>query len=158
MNFLLQNYRDFVIEARHSEWNLQHFIQVASEKMQCISNPSDRKLVEYFLLQYRKNVLPEMQKLRKSVIHGDANDRNVLEQNGVVSGMIDFGDMCFSHLINELAIGITYAVMEKENPVEWACHIISGYHQKLALEEREIDLLYLLVATTFRMWVILIRR
>lgn len=146
MDATLQNYHDYVIEARQSEWDLQHFIQVVSEKMNCISNPSDRKLIDYFLLQYRENVLSELHKLRKSIIHGDANDHNVLVQNGEVSGIIDFGDMCYSQLINELAIGITYAVMEKENPVEWACHIISGYHKKLPLEQREIELLYWLVA------------
>ncbi len=146
MDLLLENYRDYVIEARHSEWDLQHFFQVVSEKMHCISTASDRKLVKYFLMQYRENILPEMHKLRMSIIHGDANDRNVLVQNGVVSGIFDFGDMCFSQLINELAIGITYAVMGKENPVEWACHIISGYHQKRPVEEREIELLYWLIA------------
>jgi ethanolamine-phosphate phospho-lyase len=146
LNSLLREYQDYVVEARNSEWDLQHFVQVAAEKKDCISNPSDRKLVEYFLLQYRENVLPELHKLRKSIIHGDANDRNVLVQNGVVSGMIDFGDACYSPLIHELAIGITYAVMEKESPVKWAGHIISGYHKKLLLQKREIELIYWLVA------------
>jgi len=146
MDSLLHDCRDYVIEARHSQWDLQHFVQIASEKIHCISNPSDRKLVHYFLLQYRENVAPELHKLRKSIIHGDANDRNVLVQNGMVSGMIDFGDMCFSQLVNEPAIGITYAIMGKDNPVEWACHILSGYHKKLPLEQREIEMLYWLVA------------
>lgn len=146
MDTLLQNYHDYVIEARQSEWDLQHFVPVASEKTHGIPNPSDRKLVEYFLLQYRENVLPELHKLRKSIIHGDANDRNVLVQNGAVSGMIDFGDMCYSQRINELAIGITYAVMKKENPVEWAGYVISGYHKILPLEETEIERLYWLIA------------
>lgn len=146
MDRLLQNYHDYAIEARQSEWDLQHFIQVASEKLHCISNPSDRKLVDYFLLQYHENVAPELHKLRKSILHADANDRNVLVQNGVVSGIIDFGDMCFTQLINEPAIGITYAIMGKENPVEWVSHIISGYHKKLPLEPSEIKLLYWLIA------------
>jgi len=146
MDTLLQNYRNYVVEARHSEWDLQHSIRVISEKLHCISNASDRKLAKYFVLQYRENVLPEIHKLRKSIIHGDANDRNVLVQNGEVSGIIDFGDMCFSQRINELAIGITYAVMGKENPVEWACRIISGYHKTVPLEEREMEMLYWLIA------------
>ena len=146
MDTQLHDNRDCVIEARHSDWDLQHFFHVVSEKIPCISSASDRKLVEYFLLQYRENVLPNLYKLRKSIIHGDANDRNVLVQSGLVSGMIDFGDMCFSQLINELAIGITYAVPEKENPVEWACYIVSGYQQKLPLEESEIEILYWLIA------------
>lgn len=146
MDALLQNYHDYVIEARQSEWDLQHFVPVVSEKRHCIPDPSDRKLVDYFLLQYHENVVPELHKLHKSIIHGDANDRNVLAQNGAVSGMIDFGDMCYSQLINEPAIGISYAIMGKENPVEWAGYILSGYQKILPLEEAEIKLLYWLIA------------
>ncbi len=58
-------------------------------------------------MQIRENVEPFIEDLRKSVIHGDANDWNVLCKNGEVSGIIDFGDMCFSPLINELAIAVT---------------------------------------------------
>ncbi|WP_373397639.1 phosphotransferase [Algoriphagus halophilus] len=38
-------------------------------------------------------VLPE---LRRQIIHGDANEWNVLTENGSVSGIIDFGDVCYS--------------------------------------------------------------
>jgi len=146
LNLHLLNYQDYVIEARHSEWDLQHFQEVVQHKRHFISKPENRKLVDYFSLQYRENVLPELHNLRKSIIHGDANDRNVLVQNGAVSGMIDFGDMCYSQLINELAIGITYAIMEKEKPVEWALPVISGYNEVLQLQEKEVDLLYWLIA------------
>ncbi|SHJ00567.1 hydroxylysine kinase /5-phosphonooxy-L-lysine phospho-lyase apoenzyme [Tangfeifania diversioriginum] len=146
LNLHLRNYQDYVIEARHSEWDLQHFLEVVQQKRHFILIPENRKLVDYFLLQYRENVLHELHNMRKSVIHGDANDRNVLVQNEAVSGIIDFGDMCYSQLINELAIGITYAVMGKENPVEWALSIITGYHEIFPLQEREVDLLYWLIA------------
>ncbi|MGM0620181.1 MAG: aminotransferase class III-fold pyridoxal phosphate-dependent enzyme [Bacteroidota bacterium] len=142
----LFNYHDYVIEARHSEWDLQHFQEVAQQKKHFILNPENRKVVDYFLLQYRENVLPELHNLRKSIIHGDANDRNVLVQNGAVSGMIDFGDMCYSQLINELAIGITYAIMEKEKPMEWTLPVISGYHDVFPFQEKEVDFLYWLIA------------
>jgi len=146
LNLHLRNYQDYVIEARHSEWDLQHFLEVVQQKRHFILIPENRKLVDYFLLQYRENVLHELHNLRKSVIHGDANDRNVLIQNGAISGMIDFGDMCYSQRINELAIGITYAIMEKEKPVEWALPVIAGYHEVSPLQEREVDLLYWLIA------------
>ncbi len=131
MNIQMQGYHDYVIESRRSEWDIQHFPEVAAEKIENIKNPADRKIIEYFLMQYRQNILPEIHKLRKSVIHGDANDRNVLTENNEISGIIDFGDMCYSQLINETAIAIAYAVMGKDNPVEWACHIIESYHRVL---------------------------
>jgi ethanolamine-phosphate phospho-lyase len=146
LNLHLLNYQDYVIEARYSEWDLQHFQELALKKRHFISNPGNRKLVDYFLLQYCENVLPELHNLRKSIIHGDANDRNVLVQNSAVSGIIDFGDMCYSQLINELAIGITYAVMGKDDPVAWVKPIIQSYHKVIPLKEKEVDLLYWLIA------------
>lgn len=138
----LQNY---VIEARKHDWDLQHFQYFIPQKTGNIKNQAERKLADYFIQQHHENVVPELGTLRKSVIHNDANDRNVLVQNNKISGIIDFGDMCYSPLIHELATGITYAVMEKGNPVEWAKFIISGYHEILPLQEKEIDLLYWLI-------------
>ncbi len=146
MNIQMQGYHDYVIESRRSEWDIQHFPEVAAEKIEYIKNSADRKIIEYFLMQYRQNVLPEIHKLRKSVIHGDANDRNVLADNNEISGIIDFGDMCYSQLINETAIAIAYAVMGKDNPVEWACHIIESYHRTFPYEENELKILYWLIA------------
>ncbi len=145
MDLDLKDSQNYTIAARQNKWDLQYFLQ--NEKyIQYISNPSDRKIVAYFLIQYKQNVLPNLPSLRKQTIHGDANDWNVLTQNGGVSGIIDFGDICFSQLVNELAIAITYAIMEKENPVEWAVPIISSYHKIIPLEENETDILFWLVA------------
>ena len=40
--------------------------------------------------------------------------------------MIDFGDAVFSHTINDLAIAIAYAVMDKPDPLAAALHIVRG--------------------------------
>ena len=46
--------------------------------------------------------------LRRSVIHGDANDYNVIvdPQSMTVSGLIDFGDMVYSYTVGDLAIAV----------------------------------------------------
>ncbi len=103
-------------------------------------------MVDYYFLQFKEFVLPELPHLRKSIIHNDANDWNVLVQDGKVSGLIDFGDMVYAPLIQELAVALTYAMMDKENPLEWATYILKSYHNILPLKEKEIDLLYYLVA------------
>lgn len=145
MDLSLKDIQNYVIEARQNKWDLQYFLW--NEKyIPHISNPSERKIVVYFFLQYKQNVLPLLPFLRKQIIHGDANDWNVLMQNEMVSGIIDFGDVCHSQLINELAIAITYAMMRKENPVAWAVSIISAYHKVSPIEEKEIDILYWLIA------------
>jgi len=61
----LQDYGSYVIEARQIEWDLQYFQQFIPEKTKFIENPTDRKLVEYFIQQHREKVEPELPKLRK---------------------------------------------------------------------------------------------
>ncbi len=145
MDLRMLKFRDVSIEARKSNWDLQ-FCHLNKKFLPFIENPNDRKLIEYFFLQIHENVESEIENLRKSVIHGDGNDWNVLCENGEVSGIIDFGDMCFSPLINELAIAVTYGISGKEHPIDWALPIIKGYNETLSLEEKEIELLYWLIA------------
>ena len=134
--------------ARKFEWDLQ-FLLLNKKFLSDIEDPSRRKIVEYFMLQFEMNVLPKIPDLRKSIIHNDANDWNVLVTDEHVAAIIDFGDMTYSSLINELAVGIAYAVLGKANPIETACQIIQSYHEILPLEEKEIDLLYYLIASQF---------
>ena len=60
--------------------------------------------------------------------------------------MIDFGDMVHSPLIHELAIALTYSLMGKDQPIEWALPLIKAYHKVLPLGIQEIDLLFYLIA------------
>ena len=130
---------------REIRWDLQHSMK-NRDLLDHIPEPRDRSLVDYFFLQFEELVLPASYNLRKSLIHNDANDWNVLTQEGKVSGIIDFGDMSYSWLINELAVAITYVMMDKENPLQAAIPVISGYHEAMPLEAQELDLLYYLVA------------
>ncbi|MBT8323053.1 MAG: aminotransferase class III-fold pyridoxal phosphate-dependent enzyme [Eudoraea sp.] len=132
------------IGAREISWDLRYFLR-NQELQSCIPAPEDRRIVDYFFLQYEEHISPIRHKLRKSLIHNDANDWNVLTRDGKVSGIIDFGDMCYSWLINELGVAVTYVMMGKEEPLEAAMALIQGYHGVHPLEEQELDLLYYLV-------------
>lgn len=146
LNRELLDFRSVAVEAYRHEWDLQQY-QMSLQHLPCITEPADRKLVEYFFQQHREIVAPQLEHLRKSVIHGDANDWNVLVTNGQVSGIIDFGDMSYGPLIHELAIALSYAMLDKDDPIAWALPVIRGYHEVLPLEEQEIELLYYLIAT-----------
>jgi 4-aminobutyrate aminotransferase-like enzyme/Ser/Thr protein kinase RdoA (MazF antagonist) len=133
------------LAAKETQWDLKHFM--ANEKyLKFIPDIKDRSLVDYFFLQFLENVSPHNYELRKSIIHNDANHWNVLSKDGKVSGIIDFGDMCHSWTVNEIAVAITYIMMEKENPLEAASHAIQGYQSIFPLETKELDILYYLVA------------
>ncbi|NOR75113.1 MAG: phosphotransferase [Draconibacterium sp.] len=145
MDLQLKDFQNYVIEARHLKWDLQHFL-LNEEYVKCITNTSDRKIAAYFFQQFKENVIPVLPKLRKQIIHDDANEWNTLVQNNRISGIIDFGDVCYSQLINELAIALAYSLLGKKDPIKWAIIIISEYHKTLPLEEKEIDILYWLIA------------
>jgi len=139
MNLKLLNFQNYTIKARQFKWDLQHF-NLNKKLIKYIKDPSDRKIAEYIFLQYNEHVYPLLPELRKSIIHSDANEWNTLVQGDSISGLIDFGDLCYSQLINELGIAIAYAVMGKENPIEWALPIVRGYHKILPLEKIEIEI------------------
>ncbi len=127
-------------------WDLQNFPDIEGY-IDLIEEIPVRRLVRYFLLQFHLIAEPVLRTLRKQVIHGDANDWNLLIREGRVAGIIDFGDMVVSQTINELAIALTYTMLEKEDPIGAAVEVIRGYHSVIPLDEREIRLLYYLIAT-----------
>ena len=141
----LMDFRNAGIERRRLEWDLQH-LNLVKRLADHIQEPSQKKLVKHFFIQWELNVYPKISALRQSVIHNDGNDWNILTHDNEVTGIIDFGDSVYTALINELAITIAYGVFGKEEPLKWACKIISGYHKKLPIEKEELNLLYYLIA------------
>jgi len=141
----LQKLTNYTINARQWEWDIQYF-DLNKKYIDDIPNAKGRNTARYFFQQFEENVRPLLANLRKQIIHNDANEWNVLTKNGEVSSIIDFGDLAHSPLINELAIAITYACYDKENPLEWASIILKSYHKELPLHEKEIGILYYLIA------------
>src|SRR6185436_13270824 len=109
-----------------------------------------RGLVDYFYRLFEQQALPVLTQLRKSVNYNDANDYNVLVSLDVedprVPGVIDFGDLVYTHTINELAIAIAYAAMGKPDPLEAAYHVVRGFNTEFKITEAELAALFSLVA------------
>ncbi|WP_378178215.1 aminotransferase class III-fold pyridoxal phosphate-dependent enzyme [Aquimarina sp. SS2-1] len=145
MNLAFQQIDNYVLQARQWEWDIQ-YLHLNKKYLEDIVDPHNRNVVRYFFQQFEENVVPILPGLRKQIIHNDANEWNVLTKTGNVSGIIDFGDLAYSQLINEVAIAITYGCYDKENPLDWAPAILKGYHDIFPLEEKEIKVLYYLIA------------
>ncbi len=145
LNLKLQNFDSYALRARQWEWDLQYF-HLNKKYIEDITNSHDRSLVTYFFNQFEQKVTPILPTLRKQIIHNDANEWNVLVKNDSISGIIDFGDLAHSQLINEIAIALTYACYDKEHPLEWLPIILKSYHDIIPLEEQEISILYYLIA------------
>ncbi|KIC03872.1 aminotransferase class III-fold pyridoxal phosphate-dependent enzyme [Flavobacterium sp. PL02] len=130
---------------RHYTWDISRAGD-ANEKLKYITNHERRRIAGYFLLQFDTEVLPQIHTLRHAYIHNDANDCNVMAQGEKTTGLIDFGDMVYSALINNLAIACTYAILESDDPLTAASFIAKGYHEAYSLTTQELDLLYYLIA------------
>lgn len=76
--------------------------------------------------------------LRRSVIHGDANDYNILVAADHVTGLIDFGDIVHSWTIGNLAIAVAYVVLGKDDPRAAAAHVVEGYGEEFEVVDQEI--------------------
>ncbi len=145
MDKVLLHKRNIAIEARSIDWDLKNCLD-NQRFLKDIEDPNKRKIVEYFFLQFKEKVQPHFFDLRKSIIHNDANDWNVLTKDEKIVGIIDFGDMVYSALIHNLAIAFMYIMMDKEYPIQAALPMLKAYHNILPLLERELEVLYYLVA------------
>lgn len=109
----------------------------------------ERKRMIDFCFEMYMNVAPLLPSLRKSVNYNDINDYNVLVvRDGAdveIPGVIDFGDAVYTNTINELAIAITYAMLNKPDPLQAAFYVIKGCHQQFPLQQNEISVLYAMI-------------
>jgi 4-aminobutyrate aminotransferase-like enzyme/Ser/Thr protein kinase RdoA (MazF antagonist) len=141
---------------REFYWDLNQASPVIRKYSLLIKDQGRKSLVEHFLNLYETIILPGHDGLRSSVIHNDANDYNILvnhphDDASRFFGLLDFGDMVFSHTINELAVGIAYAILGKPDPIKSAQQILAGYNSVFPLSELEIQFLFPLVCTRLAM-------
>ncbi len=130
---------------REYTWDISTTLN-ARYKLDAIQDPEKRRMVGYFMQQFETIVAPQIYTLRKGYVHNDANDYNVLVKDDKIVGLIDFGDMVYTAIINNVAVACTYAMLDESDPIAAACLVVKGYHEQYPLEEKELSLLYYLIA------------
>ncbi|SEC94554.1 4-aminobutyrate aminotransferase [Tenacibaculum sp. MAR_2009_124] len=129
-------YREFHWDIAQGSWTFDHIHLFSDEK---------KTILRYFQERFKENY-DEYSKLRKSVVHNDANDNNVVVSKNLikpeVEAIIDFGDAVHTPIINDVAITCAYAIMGFNNPLEAALSIVKGYHKEFSLNEKELGFLF----------------
>jgi Ser/Thr protein kinase RdoA (MazF antagonist) len=122
---------------RNFHWDLANGNRIIDEFGSLVENAA---LVSRCRVEFKSG-------LRRSVIHGDANDYNVLvdPERMIVTGLLDFGDMVYSYTIGDLAIAIAYAVLDKSDPHTAANEVVKGYTSEFELLPEELEMLWPLV-------------
>ena len=141
---------------REFYWDLKRASMVIGDYSKHITDSEKQELVQYFLELFDTLVLPLIHNLRSSVIHNDTNDNNIVvdfphDNDKRLFGILDFGDMVHSCTINELAISIAYALLEKSDPISVAQEITAGYHSVFPISDLELELLFPLICARLTM-------
>ncbi|MFN0112030.1 MAG: aminotransferase class III-fold pyridoxal phosphate-dependent enzyme [Blastocatellia bacterium] len=138
---------------RDFHWDLANGLREVRKYQSLIADAEVRQLVGKLADDFERDTAPLFPKLRRSAIHNDANDYNVLvdggedlySRNQQVVGLVDFGDMVFSYTVGDLAIAIAYAILDKADPLAAAAQIVAGYNAEHPLTEDELAALFGLV-------------
>ena len=104
------------------DWDLAHAAEVIRRDMGAVPDAYRRRLAQDVLSAFERDALRLLPHLRRGVIHGDANEHNVVvgpvgAGTPEIAGLIDFGDVMESHPVCDLAIAIAYAMLDKPDPV-----------------------------------------
>lgn len=140
---------DFSHPATHHDlqWDIKHAHRLW-QLLPHVEAGARRALVERILSNFDDFAQPVMERLRTQFVHNDLNPYNVLvgqDDPARIAGILDFGDMVWTPLVNDLAVASSYQLALDGNPLADAAEFIGAYHQVLPLTETEIDLLYDLI-------------
>jgi 4-aminobutyrate aminotransferase-like enzyme/Ser/Thr protein kinase RdoA (MazF antagonist) len=132
---------------RKIEWDISNSLWVEEhiEKF----NVDKKKIIEEFIKDFKEG-LPIFNKLKKSIIHNDINDNNIIISNDLlnpkIESIIDFGDSVFTQTINDLAITCSYGIMNLNDPLSGCCDIVNGYNAISKISDDELRILFNLVS------------
>lgn len=118
---------------------------------------ADRELLASCLERFEAEVRPRLASLRMQPVHNDFNGDNVLvaDDGTTVSGVIDFGDMVVTQVVNDVAVAASVQLGDGDDPIAPAIDVIRGYHEVVPLAEHELELLYDLIRTRTAMHIVI---
>ena len=137
---------DFDHPAIHRDfhWDLAKAASVLDEHLPRIRDDGARALVHRLSTSALNAIGPRVAAFRRSAIHNDANDWNVLVSNPdaripnpEILAIIDFGDIVHSWTVADPAVAVAYAVLDAADPLATADAIVRGYHAEYPLRDEE---------------------
>jgi Ser/Thr protein kinase RdoA (MazF antagonist) len=107
-------------------------------------------LAQAVFRRFETKVRPSLPGLRAQVVHNDLNAYNVLvdpTDSERITGVLDFGDIVRTQLVNDVAIGAAYHLSASPDVLEGPCDFIDAYQEVTPLAPEETELLPDLIAT-----------
>ncbi len=110
------------------------------ELLRHVGDPATRRLVGAAFDGFEERVAPTWAGLRAQVVHGDLTLDNLLIEDGVVTGVLDLGDLVHSTLVFDIAaaFGSLCASREGDDLFRTFRLFLDGYRSVTALEPEEL--------------------
>lgn len=140
------SFRSFEWDPSSIDW-ISNFLNLFQSKQKVIINKN--------LFEYKQFIKRNKKNLRYSLTHGDPNNYNLVVSNNKIVGLLDYGDMIFAPTVNDLAICLAYALMNKDNLYDSLKRIILNYHNKFSINFDEIFSLMTLVKSRLTITVVM---
>ncbi len=138
---------------RSIQWDVQQAGAVIAGGLAAVGDPDRSRLLDAVLERITPDLVARLPGLRRSVIHNDANDHNVLvdEAGSRIVGLLDFGDMVDSVTAQEAAVAAAYAMLGRPDPLSILEGVAAGFHATFPLRADEVDALPSLVLARLAM-------
>lgn len=122
-----------------------------------VQDTAVRELLASVLNDFQARAKPAIDKMPCQVIHNDANRENVLvDDNGDICGIIDFGDMLRAPRIIEISNAAAYLRVREGDALRNIVALVAGYHSLSPLQAPELDVLFDLIRTRLAMTLIIL--
>lgn len=138
-------------------WDVQHALSLRPLLGE-IEETERRAMAARALDRFEERVLPAWPRLRAQVIHGDVSlDNSLLDEEGRVTGIVDFGDMSHTALLCDVSSALASVLGGREgDEVFRAARVtLDGYASVTPLEPEELELLPDLLAARLAATVII---
>lgn len=127
-----------------SFFDVQNFLQL-QDYLDLVSG-DETLLIKKLFCRYEEEIIHCKKLLRRSMVHNDVNEFNVLSTDAkTVSGIIDFGDFAYTYHVNNLAITLTHYLLRQRDVLGNTHIVYQAYNEVFSLTEEEKNVLPLLV-------------
>lgn len=148
----LKRFTHDALENNKSVWQVEELPQL-TKFLYAVNDPQRQALVQEIMAEFKTSLLDHYNEFARGVIHGDCNEHNIVvtkesptSDEFRVSGVIDFGDSSKTLYVFELAITISYMLLqscasEQSCELETAGYVIAGYQQIRLIPSHERSVL-----------------
>lgn len=131
------------------KWDLGEAAWIGTE-LTAIDSDRVRRVVGEVHDRFERWLAPRFAALPRTIAHNDANDHNLMaspDGRDEIVGLFDFGDLCETARIADVAIAAAYAALRSDEPLTAIDAVARGFDAVLPLTGTELSMLVPLVET-----------